>query len=541
MKRHKVFAASHGPSTRSAGTPLALDPRALGVTFYVDEDGDCPVNDRCMGASLVRVCGPLAQRGGWWWDGYDAIAARFKAAIEDAETSSVVLVIDSPGGECAGLFECVRAMRALAASTDKRIVAYVDEGAYSAAYAIACVASEIYLPESGGVGSIGVIAELIDQVALNERIGLNVAVVSAGAHKADGHPDVPISDAAIEVVAARVAQLADQFYASVSESRPLDVEEVAALEAGCFYGADAVASGLADGVMGLAELLGSLAPNNEGAAAVPNEKEGSAMKRTGSLAAVAALASLATSSDVLSAPVIGATPASVIGAYKKTETSEVTEETESSDEDAGTTTTTTTTTTTESETTGSAEDDGEGEGEDEESDDDTEDASTEAAAPVIAPRASASTTRDVLAAVRRLTAQASPGAQIGALEALAANAARVTKLERQLAKATAATRKTSIAAKVDQAIRARLLTPAQRAWAIATGTKDESILDGYIANTRPVLAEPVQLAPADAPSASAPAVAGLTAAEASIAKKLHIDPAKLAAFKATGTVPTITH
>ncbi len=541
MKRSKRMFAGNG--ARAVGTPLALDPRAIGVTFIVDEEESAPVNERCMGASLVRITGPLAQRAcGWWWDGYDAIASRFAAALEDAETGTVVLVIDSPGGECAGLFECVRNMRTLASASGKRIVAYVDEAAYSAAYALATVASEVYLPESGGVGSIGVIAELVDIAAMNSRLGINVAVVSAGAHKADGHPDVPISDQALEVCAAVVARFAEQFYASVAESRPLSIEEIAGLEAACLHGTDAVDAGLADGVMGLAELLASLASKSTDAMAAPKQ-ETQAMKRTGLIAAIAALGG----PDALSAPLVGASPSEVIaeaaGAYKKTETSEVTEETESTDEETGQTTKTTTTTTTESETSGAAEEEEETEPAEEEETE--EDAVT--SAKLARPAPSASTTRDVLAAVRRLTGATTLGAQLGALEAMHANAARADKLAAKVARLETSGRKASVEARVDAAIKSRLLTPAQRSWAIATGTKDPAILDGYLANAKPVVgAESVRMPAARThEQGTTPVVAGvegLTADEAKIAKQLGIDPQKLAAFKAQGgATPTITH
>lgn len=541
MASKRVFAASSGPSSRPVGTPLALDPRALGVTYEVAEPEDCRYGakvERMGDVALVRVCGPLGQYASWF-DGYESsswrvgVAERFAMACADAESSAVVLVLDSPGGECAGLFECVKAMRASAAASGKRVVAYVNEAAYSAAYALACAMPEIVLPESGGVGSIGVIAELIDVSAMNERFGINVAVVSAGAHKADGHPDLPISEQALEATAARVAQLADAFYALVSESRPLSVEEVSGLEAACVYGADAVDAGLADGVMGFAELVGSLASSGSGAMAAP-EGKAKAMRHTGSIAAVAALGA----TDLLASPRIGTSPAEAIGAYKKTETSEVTEETESKDEESGTQTTTTTTTTTESETTDMKESeddkdpDDDGDDDKDKEGDKDDDASKSASAVVPTTRPSFSTsTRDVLAAVRRITGQTSLGAQLGALEAMAAAAARAVKLDRQLAR-------NAVATKVDGAIRAGLLTPAQREWAIAAGTKDASVLDGYLATARPVVApEPVRMPTEKAHAAPA----GVTAEEARIAKNMGIDPTKLAAFKASGGVPTLTH
>jgi ClpP class serine protease len=549
----RVFSSLTSQPSRPIGTPLALDPRALGVAYETAEEQDDRYGaeiERDGEIAIVRVCGPLEQYA-MCFDGYESsrwrvgVVERFELACADVSSTSVMLVMDSPGGEVAGLWEAIRSMRDTAAASGKRVVAYVNEQAYSAAYAIASVAPEIYVPESGGVGSIGVIAELMDFVGMNEKYGINVAVISAGAYKSDGHPDLPISDQAIEVVSERVSTLAAQFYDAVAEVRPLDAGEVEALEAACFYGEDAVGAGLADGVMGYAELCSALSGNGATARGekIMNEKKNAAAR-------VAA-------SDALAAPRIGLGPLAVIGAagaYKKTEESTVTEETEEMDEEAGTSTETTTTTTTESVTTEEEKKDGDGDDDDKDGDGDDDEKSSEtgskdASAMIAAARTRASTpstSRDVLAAVRRLTGQSSLGAQIGALEAMSARAQHCAKLERRLEKAEAAGRKASIAAKVDTAIRAGLLTLAQRAWAIATGTKDPAILDGYLVNAKPAVAPALRM-PADKPRGSTsqptPTVPnGLTAAEAKVAGILQVDPDKLAAFKANGSkIPTLTH
>lgn len=550
-----------GPESRTAaGEVLALDPRAWGVEYYVDDDaeGTGPGVETIGGVAIVRICGPLSQRGGWWWFGYDDVEARFAEACA-SDAPAVLMVIDSPGGECAGLFETVKRMRELAESSGKRIAAYVDEDAYSAAYAIATVAGEIYLPEAAGVGSIGVIATVCDVTAMNQRLGINVAVIAAGARKTDGHPDVPISDDALEVFGERVEQLAAMFYAVVAESRPLSPDEIASYEAACIYGQDAVDAGLADAVMSFADVIAELGGGamDDDAAAAASKGEKTTMQIGKSAAAAAAAI------DILASPHVEGTPSEVrpgatssVAAYKRTETSEVMEETESKDEDDGTETKTTTTTTTESETTESKEskdedDDGDDDSEDSDDDDDKEDDDDDDKdkAAAVAPRVAAgSTSRDVLAAVRTLTGASSVGAQIGALQALADKAARVDVLEKRIAKLKGAQRKTTVAATVDNAIRAGLLTRAQRKWAIAAGTADMSILDGYLKTAKPVVARTALRMPAvdkTSPRAvkdGSPTGGTLTREEEAVAKTLAIDPSKLAAFKANGSkLPTITH
>jgi len=205
--------------------------------------------------AVIRVEGPLLQRGGWFYDGYEAIQRRFATALGDPAVASVLLRINSPGGVCAGAFEAVRAMRQAKASAGKPVVAFADEMAFSAAYALATVADQIVMPEAGGVGSVGVIGVLYDVTALNEKMGLRVAVVTCGGQKADGHPDVPLTPEVIERYQARINQLGRQFAEVVGEAREMTPDAVLALQAACLYGRDAVRAGLADNVKTLSEAI----------------------------------------------------------------------------------------------------------------------------------------------------------------------------------------------------------------------------------------------------------------------------------------------
>src|SRR5207247_2643111 len=153
-----------------------------------------------------------------WTDGYDTIRRRFETALS-SDAQQVLLCIDSPGGEVAGCFETVRAMRAAAKVSGIRVIAFANEHAYSAAYALATVADEIYLPVPGGLGSIGVIATLEDVSAALQDAGINVEVITSGDEKSDGNPLVPLTDPVRERMQARVDALAAQFAELVAEQR----------------------------------------------------------------------------------------------------------------------------------------------------------------------------------------------------------------------------------------------------------------------------------------------------------------------------------
>jgi len=243
--------------------PLALAPSTL-RTLAADgamwgwDDEDEPEAYQIVGDGLavITIRGCLWQRGCWWWSGYDTLEASLSKALLDGRVKSVVLAIDSPGGVVAGLFDAVKRMRAAVEAVGKRVVAVSDERCYSAAYALACVADAIVVPETAGVGSVGVIGTMVSWAAALVDGGIDVRVIVSGDEKADGHPAQPLSDAAVAREQARVDMLANVFFEWVASRRPLDVKAVAALEAGIRLGPDAVTAKLADRVGTLAAILG---------------------------------------------------------------------------------------------------------------------------------------------------------------------------------------------------------------------------------------------------------------------------------------------
>lgn len=204
--------------------------------------------------AVLDVQGPLAQRAWSCWmfagDGYDAIAERVQSALADRKVASVLLRVDSPGGEVAGCFEAVRSIRAAMAASDKPLVVYVDEMAASAAYAIASAATEIITPESAYLGSIGVITAVTKIDKQLAADGVEVHVISSGARKADGHPAVTATKAELASIQSEIDALAQQFASLVAEGRGKDAAKWLSLEAACFLGAEAVRVGLADRVGG---------------------------------------------------------------------------------------------------------------------------------------------------------------------------------------------------------------------------------------------------------------------------------------------------
>lgn len=239
-----------------AALTRAWEPSAYGG-FWSEEQRPKPY--RMAGAvAVVEIIGALDTRAGWWWDGYDAVLTRTRAALEDPAVRAVVLEIDSPGGMAAGNLDTAQAMRAAADAAGKPLVAHAGTMACSAAYALACAADKVLLTADGAVGSIGTIATVYDRTKANADRGLDVRVVRSGALKADPHPDAPLTDAAVARVRARINELAGMFAGWVAERRPATGDPLT-LQGATVYGADAVTRGLADAVGTLADAISTAA------------------------------------------------------------------------------------------------------------------------------------------------------------------------------------------------------------------------------------------------------------------------------------------
>ena len=123
----------------------------------------------------------------------------------------------------------------------------------SAAYAIASAVDpgSIYVPRTGGTGSIGVICMHADFSEALTKAGIRVTfITNEGAdRKADGHPEIPLSPEALAAFKADIDAMGALFHETVARNRGLSVAAVRDQRAGTFMGANGVSAGLADAVM----------------------------------------------------------------------------------------------------------------------------------------------------------------------------------------------------------------------------------------------------------------------------------------------------
>lgn len=234
-----------------ASNVLAIDEAVAGKSLALLADAPAP-EEPANQIGVVRIEGPLAQRALLdemcaYVDGYDAITERLGAVLAAPEVAGAVLVIDSPGGDVAGLSEGVRRMREMVEQSGKPVVAFVDELAASAAYWIAAgVADEIHVPEGGRVGSIGCIGAWVDPSKAFERAGIVWHVHRDPAGKAEMMPAAPLAKLADERAIERVKTNSARFIAAMAARRGVDEAAIRGLNAAVLEARAAVDAKLAD-------------------------------------------------------------------------------------------------------------------------------------------------------------------------------------------------------------------------------------------------------------------------------------------------------
>jgi signal peptide peptidase SppA len=210
------------------------------------------------GVAIIPVVGSLVYRGGYMdalsgITSYQALQQQFDAALADSSVRSILMVYDTGGGEVSGAFDF--ADHIYQSRGVKQIQAAVDEHAYSAGYLLASAADRIYLPRTGGVGSIGVLTTHMDYSGAAEQAGVAVTHVYAGSKKVDLSPWRPLSERAQGDLQARVDGIYQLFVDTVARNRGISADAVRATQAGLFSGRLAVERGLADGIRPVAEVI----------------------------------------------------------------------------------------------------------------------------------------------------------------------------------------------------------------------------------------------------------------------------------------------
>ena len=246
----------------------------LVVQRYEPDDAEDEDDDGMSGVAVIPIAGPLVPRTGnlkfcKQMTAYETVAARLDAALADPDIAHIAFDIDSPGGASTGAFELADRIRA--AGQIKPTSAIVNFNAFSGAYLLAAACNEISLSQSGGVGSIGVIAQHMDVSKMNEAMGVRITAVYRGDKKNNLTPNEPLSDASLAQLNDMVERTYGQFVDAVAGFRSMPRAQVVDTQAGLYFGQDAIDAGLADRVETAQQAIDRIAA---GVAAARQQRQG---------------------------------------------------------------------------------------------------------------------------------------------------------------------------------------------------------------------------------------------------------------------------
>lgn len=205
--------------------------------------------------AIVPITGPVFRYANLFTEvsgatSIQALATDFQAAVDDPNIQSIILEIDSPGGQVAGVSEFAAQVRA--ATDIKPVVAYVSDLGASAAYWIASAASEVVARDTARLGSIGVVLRTTAGSDPKE-----LKFISSQSPRKHAAADSAIGQ---ELLQAEVDTLAQVFIDAVAGYRNVSHETVLSDfgKGGVLVGQDAVNAGLADRLGSLESLIAEL-------------------------------------------------------------------------------------------------------------------------------------------------------------------------------------------------------------------------------------------------------------------------------------------
>lgn len=203
------------------------------------------------GVGILHITGPLFKRANLFVEfsgatSYEIARRDLQALMDDPTITSVMIAVDSPGGEVNGCDELAAAIYGFRGK--KPMTAFVSGLAASGGYWIASAADRIVVSDASMVGSIGVVMGVTDTSAADEKRGVR-KVEFVSSQSPGKRPDIA-SDAGKARIQRMVDDLAAVFISAVAKHRGVTAETVAAKfgAGGVEIAANAVALGMADAI-----------------------------------------------------------------------------------------------------------------------------------------------------------------------------------------------------------------------------------------------------------------------------------------------------
>jgi ClpP class serine protease len=207
--------------------------------------------------AVISVSGPMVPgHAGWWGElfglvGYKDIEEALIYAKEEGADFRII-DYDTPGGSTRGAPEVTEYI-----GGQGDIYSYSSGLVASGGVFLAVAGEKFYTSKSAEVGSVGVLAAMVEIAGYLEKEGLKPRVFKSTELKSAGHPLEKMSKAQEQEIQRSVDEFHDIFVEHIAERMELSSEyvrtEVATAQK--WFGDKAAEKGLTDGVMTLQELV----------------------------------------------------------------------------------------------------------------------------------------------------------------------------------------------------------------------------------------------------------------------------------------------
>jgi protease-4 len=232
---------------RLMGVPSADNRKYYGGDFFrVDQNGNM---DKSGPVQVMNVMGPIGKYDFCGWAGSQSMQQGIRAANQDQTVESIVLWIDSPGGQVDGTANLASEIKA----STKPVVAFADGMMASAAYWIGSSADEIVVDKANNgfntlIGSIGTMAMWMDNSKENETKGIKVHTVYATKSTDKGKLMEEANQGNYAGITKMLDNLNETFLSAVKVNRAgkIDLGSENVLTGKTYEGKDAIKYGLAD-------------------------------------------------------------------------------------------------------------------------------------------------------------------------------------------------------------------------------------------------------------------------------------------------------
>lgn len=248
-KPHLVSSEAFGAAAsylelRNSGLLAQIEtaPSAPDAPASVGKIGIINIHGSLTNKPVMGACGEIAGAN------YANILTQQTELIK-AGCKTIVLDIDSGGGEAFNCFPTADAMRKQADDNGVEMISYVQSHAASAAYALCVLSDEVVAHPQSQVGSIGVLIALMNNSKRLEKEGLSRTFITAGANKIPFDADGGFREGFLAELQEQVDELYGQFCEHVSHYTGLSIEEVKATEASMFNAKKAMDMGLINSIM----------------------------------------------------------------------------------------------------------------------------------------------------------------------------------------------------------------------------------------------------------------------------------------------------